>query len=147
MVDFGIVDVQFAAGALVSPGAEQGIDQDVQVLADVIPGLDDVPAMAIDPGGQVRLDRLPPLHHQGAVLEVAQPQDARLVPSPAATDLLRGSAQPPPRGPFAPQMLVEGAPRNDAAELPLQYPIDDPVRAVKLLFLQCDGEGQPHDIR
>jgi len=62
-----------AAGALVSPGAEQGIDQDVQVLADVIPGLDDVPAMAIDPGRQVRLDRLPLLDDQGAMLEVAQP--------------------------------------------------------------------------
>jgi len=125
-----------------SPSAEQGIDQDVQVLADIVTGFNDVAAMAVDPRGKVRFDRLPPLDHQGAVLEVAHPQGPRLVPTPTATDLLLGSSQLPPRSAFAPQVLVEGAPRNAAAELPLQDPIDDLVRALGLLLLQLDGTSQ-----
>ena len=118
VVDLGVVHVQFAAGAVISPGPQQRIHQDVQVLADVVPRLDDVAAVAVDPGGKMRLDGLALVHHQRAVLEVADPQRPGLVPGPAAADFFLRDAQLPPRGPLLPQMPVEGGTRDLATRTP-----------------------------
>ena len=64
------------------------------------------------------------VHHRRAVLEVADPQGAGLVPGPAAADDFLGDAQLPPRGPLLPQVPVQGGTRKLTPELPLQDAID-----------------------
>jgi hypothetical protein len=76
------------------------------------------------------------------VFEVAEPQRARLVASPTATDLLQRNTQLAPCGSFASQVVIEGAPGNGATELPLEDPIDNLVRTLGLLLLQLYGASQ-----
>ncbi len=57
VIDLGVVDIEFAAGAMMRPGAEQRVDQDVEVLAEVVSGFHDIAAVAVDPGGETRLAR------------------------------------------------------------------------------------------
>ena len=82
------------------------------------------------------------VHHRRAVLEVADPQGAGLVPRPAAADDFLGDAQLPPRGPLLPQVPVEGGTRKLTPELPLQDAIDRFVGAERLLLLQDHGAVQ-----
>ena len=88
------------------------------------------------------LDRLALIHHQRAMLEVANPQCARLVSGPAATYLLPRDAQLPPRGAVPLEVPIERAPRDFASELPLEDAIEDLVGAVRLLLLQFHSAGQ-----
>jgi len=142
VVDLGVVDIQFSTGAVVAPGPQQRIGQDVEVLADVVTGLHDVTAVAVNPGRKVRLDSLSLLHHQRSVLEVADPQCAGLLSRPTATDLLRGNTQLAARRSGASQMVIERAPRERASELAFENLIDDFVGAEGLLFFQLHGAGQ-----
>ena len=73
MVDLGVVDVQLAAGTVLAPRAEQRIDQDVEVLADVIACSDDVAAVAVDPSREMGLDHLAVVNDTRPVLEIADP--------------------------------------------------------------------------
>jgi hypothetical protein len=90
----------------------------------------------------MRLHGLALVHHQRAVLEVADPQGAGLVPGPAATHFFFGDAQLSPGGAFTPQMPIERAPWNLASELPLEDAVEDLVGAVRLLLFQLYGAGQ-----
>ena len=74
VVDLGVVQVQFPRRAVPSPRPEQGVDQNVEVLAQVIAGLDHVAAMAIDKRREMGLDGSIVLQHVRSILEVTQPQ-------------------------------------------------------------------------
>ena len=142
VIDFSVVDVEFATGAVVSPGTEKRIDQDIEVLADVVPGPDDVAAVAVDPSGKMCLDNVPLMDDQRAVFKVTLPEGIGPIAGPAAADRLLRDAQLPSCGSFPPQMPIERTARDPAAELLLQDAIDDLVRSVGLLFLQFDGSRQ-----
>jgi hypothetical protein len=91
VIDFGVVHVKFAAGAVVPPGAEQRIDQDVQVLPDVVAGGDE----AMGGRGRIVLIEQLAAHLQGDDL-AAQPREHHVVrcerPGYLATSAVRAQA-------------------------------------------------------
>ena len=108
VVNLGIVQVQLTAGPMNRPSPQQGVDEDVQVFAEVVAGLDHVAAVAVDEGRQMRGHRPIAAQHIGPVLEIAQPQGVGMVPRPTATDLPLTDAQLQPRGPGPLQVAIEG---------------------------------------
>jgi hypothetical protein len=72
VVDLGVVDVELARSAVGGPAEEKAVDEDVEILALVIAALDDVPAVAVDEGGEVRGDDVVLEEDVGAILEIAE---------------------------------------------------------------------------
>jgi len=142
VVDFGVVHIKFAAGAVVPPGAEQRIDQDVQVLPDVVAGADDVAAVAIDPGREMGLDGPAVLDDRRTMLEISHPERVALLSGPSAADDFAGDSELASCGSLASQMAIERGARHLAAELAEQDAIDDLVAAVGLLLCEFDGAGE-----
>ena len=142
VVDLGVIDVQLSASALVAPGSQKRIGQNVEVLANVVTRFDDKATLTVDPGGQVRLDHLALLDDRRPVFKVADPQRTRLFTRPTATDLLRGDAQLASCRPFALQMMIERAARERASELALEDAVNDFVGAVRLFLLELHGASQ-----
>jgi len=99
VVDLGVVHVQRHRRPVCGPSPQERVDQDVEVLAVVVAGLEDEAAVAVDPHAQVRRDHLALLQHIGSFLEVAQPQ--RVGPVAASPPPHRLAADPEldPRGP------------------------------------------------
>ena len=120
VINLGVVQVQLAAGPVNSPGPQQRIKEDVQVFPQVVAGLDHVAAVAVDEGREMRGQRLALHQHAGPILEIAQPQGVRLVPCPAAAELLLADAQLQPCGPGPFQVPIEGRFGNRRLELGLR---------------------------
>ena len=68
-----------------APRSQQRIDEDVESLADVVACLDDVAAMAVDPGGKVRLDGVALSNDDRTMFEVTDPQRVARVSRPTTT--------------------------------------------------------------
>ncbi len=98
VVDLGVIQVELFACSVYGPGAQQRIDEDVQILAQVIAGLDHVAAVAIDKGRQVRGRGLSVHEDIRAFLKIAHPQIVRMLPRPALAHWLCGDAQLEPGG-------------------------------------------------
>ena len=141
MVDLGIVEVQFAAGPVDRPSPQQGVDEDVEILAEIVTGLDNVAAVAVDEGREVRGRRLIANQNAWSVLKIAKPQSVRVIAGPTAADLSLADAQLQPRGADPLQVTIEGRFGDRFAELGLEEPIQRHVGAVRLLRFQLDGLG------
>jgi hypothetical protein len=101
-----------SAGLVHGPGPQQGVDEDVQVLPQVVVGLDDVAAMAVDERREIRLGRAVTDQHIGSVFEVPDPEGVALIAGPAATDLLLADTQLQPRGSRPFQMTIAKCPKK-----------------------------------
>ena len=141
MVDFRVVDVQLPAGTLSPPGAKQGVDEDVQVFAEVETALGDIATVAIDPDRQVRLDRAACVDHCRAFGKVPHPQGVALVPCPATADLYFLDAQLSARHSLLAEVAIHGRRGNRTAELLGQEFVDRAWRTARLLAFQFHSAG------
>ena len=81
--------------------ANQGVDKDIEVLAQVVARLDHEAAVAIDEGAKVGGKDLVAYEYvepaldliQGAFFEIAQPQIMGVISRPALSDLFLDDAQ------------------------------------------------------
>jgi len=74
-------------------GPDQGVDQDVQILPQVISRFHDVAAMAVDERRQVGRLQLVARKHIGALLEVSEPQIMGMLAAPSLSDFLLENSQ------------------------------------------------------
>ena len=73
VIDLGVIDIQFAARSVLTPGTQQRIDKDVQVLAHVVACFDHIATVAIDPSREMGLDGSSLLHDQRTMFEITDP--------------------------------------------------------------------------
>ncbi len=73
--------------------ANQGVDKDIEVLAQVVARLDHEAAVAIDEGAKVGGKDLVAYEYVGAFFEIAQPQIMGVISRPALSDLFLDDAQ------------------------------------------------------
>ena len=64
------------------------VEEDVQVFAEIVAGLDHVAAVTVDEGREMGRHRLVAHQHAWPILEISQPEGVGMVPRPAAADLL-----------------------------------------------------------
>ena len=139
VVDLGVVDVELARGAVGGPAPEKAVDEDVEVLAVVVAGLDDVAAVAVDEGAEVRGDDVVLEEDVGAILEIADPEGVRVVPGPAAAHRLLRDAELEARGPRFLEVPEQGRVGQDDSALGPEELVDGLLGATGLVALQLDG--------
>ena len=142
MVDLGVIDIDFARHTVTGPGPQQGIDEDVEVLAKVIAAFDHIATVTIDPDRKMGLDHLVVVEDTRTMRKVADPECVAMVARPAAADLFVAHAQLATRGSGPPQMPVHRRLGNRASELLFQELVDHVRRSARLLLLQFDGPLQ-----
>lgn len=72
-----------------SPSPDEGIDDDIEGLLEIVASLDDVTAMAVDEEAEVGGKGFAVKEDVGAFLEVAEPEVVGVVAGPAYAHLLQ----------------------------------------------------------
>jgi len=93
MVDFGVVEVELQGRSVLGQSAQQRVDENVEALAQVVAGLDDIPAVTVDESGKIGGKDFPAHKDIGAFLEVPDPEVMGVVPGPTFSHLLFDEAE------------------------------------------------------
>lgn len=142
MIDLGVVDVEFPGCAMSRPGAEERVDQDVEVLAQIVAGFYHIATVAVDPGGEVRPLGFALVDDEGTLREVAHPERVRLIVCSAAANLLLADPQLATCRTLESQVPIERATGNGSSELRPKNTVEDYRAEAWLFLLEFDGAFQ-----
>ena len=141
MVDLGVVKVELERGAMGGERSEPRVDEDVEILAEIVSSVDQVPAVTVDEGGEIgREDFLADLHI-GAFLEVAEPEVVGMLPAPSLANRLGGDTEFKAGGAGLAEVSVEGRAGEDPAMAISKNAIEGVDGASGLFLLRLNRGG------
>ena len=139
MVDLGVIEVELGCSSMLGQSAQERIDEDIEALAQVVAGLDDIAAVTVDESREIGGKDLPADQDIGAFFEVPDPEVMGIVPGPAFSHLLFDDTELEACGARTFKMAIQGGAGEHHAVAVSQEPVDRGVGALGLLLFELDG--------